>query len=63
MPNEVWDEIAYPLLNLNGFTAEVSEWISEFIPHLKSIHINKRGLWKFQNWGQALDINSEYFCW
>ena len=29
----VWDEIAYPFPNFNGVTIEVSEWVSNFIPH------------------------------
>ena len=33
MPSEVWDEITYPILNFNGATVEVQEWISNFIPH------------------------------
>ena len=33
MPIEVWDEITYPFLNFNGAIDEVSEWISNFIPH------------------------------
>ena len=33
MPSKVWDEITYPLLNLNGCTAEVKEWISNVFPH------------------------------
>ena len=30
---KVWDEITYPFPNFNGFTVEVWEWISIFIPH------------------------------
>ena len=30
----VWDEIAYPVPNLNGWTIEVWEWISNSITHL-----------------------------
>ena len=46
MSNKVWDEITYlsqnfndwhkityPFPNFNGFTVEVWEWISNFIPH------------------------------
>ena len=29
----VWDEITYPFQNFNGYTVEVWEWISNFIPH------------------------------
>ena len=29
----VWDEITYPILNFNGATVDVKEWISNFIPH------------------------------
>ena len=32
--NKVWNEITYPFLNFNRCTAEVYEWISNFIPHL-----------------------------
>ena len=34
MPNKVWSEITYPLPNFNGATAEVCEWISNFISHI-----------------------------
>ena len=30
----VWDEIAYAFPNFNGYTVEVWEWISNFLPHL-----------------------------
>ena len=30
---KVWDEITYPFPNFNRWTAEVWEWISNFIPH------------------------------
>ena len=33
MSIKVWDGITYPFLNFNGCTVEVSEWISNFIPH------------------------------
>ena len=33
MPGKVWDKITYPFLNYNGYTIEVSDWISNFIPH------------------------------
>ena len=33
MSCNVWGEIAYPFPNLNGATVEVSEWISNVIPH------------------------------
>ena len=29
----MWDEITYPFPNFNGATAEVSEWMSNFISH------------------------------
>ena len=29
----VWNEIIYPFQNFNGTAFEVSEWISNFIPH------------------------------
>ena len=32
-PNNVWNEIAYPSRNFKGYAVEVSEWISNFIPH------------------------------
>ena len=33
MPSKMWDEITYPLLNFNGATVEVEEWISNIILH------------------------------
>ena len=30
---KVWDEIIYPFPNLNGYTVEVWEWISNFISY------------------------------
>ena len=33
MPNKVRDEITYPFINFNGGTAEVWEWIGNFIQH------------------------------
>ena len=33
MPSKVWGEITYPFPNLNGFTVEVWECRSNFIPH------------------------------
>ena len=30
---KVWDEITYALLNFNGATVEVWEWIGNFISH------------------------------
>ena len=33
MSNKVWDEIIYPFLNFNGCTVEVTEWISNSMPH------------------------------
>ena len=35
MPWEVWDEITYPFLNVNGCPVEVKEWISNFSPHFE----------------------------
>ena len=29
-PRQLWDEIIYPLPNINGHTFEVWEWISKF---------------------------------
>ena len=31
MPPNMWDEITHP--NVNGYTAEVLEWLNNFIPH------------------------------
>ena len=31
---KMWDAITYPLLNFNGATVEVYEWISNFISHV-----------------------------
>ena len=33
MPSKVWDQIADPFQNFNGYTVEVWEWISNFITH------------------------------
>ena len=52
MRRKVRDENTYPFPNFNGYTAEVWEWISNFIPHimidfsmlwLELIHACKRG--------------------
>ena len=50
MLSKVWDEITYTFSNLNGYTVEVFEWISNFTPHnylstlgLKLTHVSKRG--------------------
>ena len=54
----MWDEITYPIPNFNGATAEVWEWISNFMAHftahvinqsmlgLKIIQVNKQGTWQ-----------------
>ena len=50
---KVWDEITYPFPNSNGGTAEVWEWICNFIPNFimdvigwsKFSHI--QGRWKY----------------
>ena len=34
IPTQVGDEITYPLPNLNGYTVEVWEWITNFMPHI-----------------------------
>ena len=34
MPSKVWGEITYHFPNFNGCTAEVWEWMSNFIPHI-----------------------------
>ena len=44
MPCKVWDEITYPFVNLNGYTIEVWEWISNFIPQFKLDVIIHRGI-------------------
>ena len=40
MTGKVWDEITNRLLNFNGYTVEVWEWISNFIPHFVMNIIN-----------------------
>ena len=35
MPSEVWDEIAYPFPNFNGYNVDFCELIRNFIPQLK----------------------------
>ena len=60
IPSKMLDVITYPFPNFNGSTAEVWEWISNFIPHFimdaiihpwQSIHCSMRGprrnLWCF----------------
>ena len=32
MSGNMGDEITYPVLNFNGYTVEVYEWISNFVP-------------------------------
>ena len=34
MSNKVWDEIIHPFSSLNSYTIDVSELISNFIPHI-----------------------------
>ena len=34
MPGKVWDEITYPFTNFNGYTVDVWEGITYFIPHI-----------------------------
>ena len=29
----MWDEIDYPFPNFNGYTVEIWDWLSNFIPH------------------------------
>ena len=41
---KVWDEITYSILNLNGCTVEVSEWISICIPHFSG-HVITYPFW------------------
>ena len=43
---QVWDEITYPFPNFNGYTVEVWEWISYFIPHFEMDVI----IFPFWNW-------------
>ena len=38
--SKVWDEITYRFPSSNGCTAEVWEWISDFIPHFTRRVIN-----------------------
>ena len=33
MPSKVWDDITFSFPNFSGFTAEVWEWTSNFIPY------------------------------
>ena len=51
--HKVWNKITYPFPNIRGYTVEVWEWISNFIPHfmgcdylsmlgLKLIHVSKK---------------------
>ena len=51
MLNKMWDKITYPFANLNGYTVEVWEWISNLNPQFimnvimmgfKWIHASKR---------------------
>ena len=42
MLSKVWDEIIYPFPIFNGVTAEVWEWIRNFVPHFKMGVINRR---------------------
>ena len=35
----MWDEIIYQFPNINVCTAEVKEWISNFIPHVRSMYL------------------------
>ena len=41
IPSKVWDEITCPSPNFNGSTVEVSEWISNSIPHPYKIRDSK----------------------
>ena len=33
MPSKLQDVFAYPIPSFNGFTIEIWDWISNFIPH------------------------------
>ena len=35
---KMWDEITYPFLNLNGATADVWKWVSNFITQI-TVHV------------------------
>ena len=50
-PLKVWDEMTYPLPNLNRVTVEVWEWINNFIPHFMG-HV-MLGL-KLAHWGLVM---------
>ena len=34
IPSKIWDEINHPFPNFNGYTVEIWEWKSNFIPHI-----------------------------
>ena len=39
----VWDETTYPFRNFSGATVEISEWISNSIPHFTGYVISNHG--------------------
>ena len=41
---DMWDEMTYPFPNFNGYTVEVWEWISIFIPHFAG-HVITYSCW------------------
>ena len=53
----MWDEITYPFLNFNGCTIEVSEWISNFIPHFTGHVIT------YPCWHQMVPGHLQAHCW
>ena len=61
MQSKVWDKITNPSPNFNGYTVEVWEWISDFIPHFMmdiiiypcwdnswTIYVRNRDLWQLR---------------
>ena len=44
MHYKVWDEITYPLPNFNCCTADIWEWVSNFIPHFTG-HVTTYPCW------------------
>ena len=44
MPSKVLDEVTYPFPNFNGYTIEVWEWTSNFIPHIIMVVLTPDGI-------------------
>ena len=40
----MWDEVTYPSLNVNGYSVEVWEWISNFFLHF-IMDVNNYSCW------------------